>query len=128
MVKQVIRIRRMVRQMSKTAPDQQLAQASMPDSAGPRIEPRTAQSMGAGHASGQLTQAAGRIPSSPLGVSPWGQPGDTNANSQYSALNTMPQGVNGSNPYGSFDQAPPPRDQRTIQQFISRRGSQGTRL
>ncbi|MGE3317151.1 MAG: hypothetical protein AB7O26_18695, partial [Planctomycetaceae bacterium] len=78
MLKQVIGIRRMVRQMGQGTPKQQMAAVSPETNGGTaplasKVDQLAAQIPNAGHASGQHT--AGRTAPSPLGASPWSQPG-----------------------------------------------------
>ncbi len=112
LVKQLIRIRRMVRQTTQQSPAQQIAQngaAGAPDplKAGMSIQPRGPEAMAAGGSTPQL-QTAGRAPTSQLGISPWGQTGDPNGSSQYGAIDTSPTAAGATSPYGSFSPATQP--------------------
>lgn len=76
LVKEIISIRRMMRQLEQSKQQQLASNPATPSSAAQteiKIDPLQTHAAGAGHSVGQHT--AGRTATSPLGASPWSQPG-----------------------------------------------------
>jgi len=114
MVKQVIGIRRMVRQMGQSAPQQQASQPAGSFGAGsfgatspPAIDPAAAQLAGAGHSSTQFAHSAERAPVSPLGTNPWASPAGTETGERWPAQNPAMPGGDATRSFGSFSGVSP---------------------